>query len=61
VGATVSVPISWNELTDEMTSDCFNIENVPGRLAKLKKDPWTGIEKTKQTITDSMLKKLRVR
>ncbi len=60
-GATVSVPISWKELTDDLTSDYFNIKNVPSRLAKLKKDPWAGIDQTKQTITASILKQLQLR
>jgi DNA primase len=42
-------------------SDYFNINNVPSRLAKLKKDPWAGIDQVKQTITASMLKKLQLR
>jgi len=42
-GAPVSVPLSWDELSDRITSDHFNIENLPDRLAKLSKDPWAGI------------------
>jgi bifunctional non-homologous end joining protein LigD len=59
-GATVSVPISWNELKDALTSDYFNIENLPARLARLKKDPWEGVESVRQSITASMLKKLQL-
>ena len=60
-GATVSVPIKWSELTDELTSDYFTIENLPHRLAKLRKDPWAGIDSTKQWITAAMLKQLGLR
>jgi bifunctional non-homologous end joining protein LigD len=60
-GATVSVPITWNELKDGLTSDYFNIENLPKRLAKLNKDPWAGIDSVKQSITAAMLKKLQFR
>jgi bifunctional non-homologous end joining protein LigD len=60
-GATVSVPITWNELDDKLTSDYFNISNLPARLARLKKDPWAGIDKTKQSITASMMKQLELR
>ena len=60
-GATVSVPITWNELDDKLTSDYFNISNLPARLARLKKDPWAGIDKTKQSITASMMKQLQLR
>ena len=44
-----------------MKSDHFNIHNLPARLAKLKKDPWADITKTKQSITASMLKRLQLR
>ena len=57
----MSVPIKWSELTDELTSDYFTIENLPHRLAKLRKDPWAGIDSTKQSITAAMLKQLGLR
>jgi bifunctional non-homologous end joining protein LigD len=57
-GATVSVPISWDELTSSLHSDQFNIENVPARLAKLKRDPWADMPETKQSLRASMLKDL---
>jgi bifunctional non-homologous end joining protein LigD len=57
-GATVSVPIAWEELSSKLRSDHFNIENVPARLDKLKKDPWSELTKTKQTITAAMVKRL---
>jgi bifunctional non-homologous end joining protein LigD len=60
-GATVSVPITWDELSSKLKSDHFTMANVPPRLAKLKKDPWAGIEKVKQSITASMLKRLQAR
>ena len=44
--------------TTKLHSDHFNIENVPARLDKLKKDPWAELAKTKQTITAAMLKRL---
>ena len=58
-GATVSVPISWDELTGRLKSDHFHIYNVPTRLAKIKKDPWRDIRTTKQSITALMLKRLK--
>jgi bifunctional non-homologous end joining protein LigD len=57
-GAPVSVPISWDELS-KITSNHFNIQNLPGRLLRLRKDPWAGIHKTDQGITASMLRKLK--
>ena len=60
-GATVSVPISWDELSSRLHSDHFTIENVPSRLSRLKKDPWADMSKTKQTITVAMRKHLASR
>jgi bifunctional non-homologous end joining protein LigD len=57
-GATVSVPIGWEELTAELRSDHFTIENVPARLDGLKKDPWTDLAKTKQSITAARMRRL---
>jgi bifunctional non-homologous end joining protein LigD len=57
-GAPVSVPISWDELS-KITSNHFNIQNLPGRLLRLREDPWAGIHKTDQGITASMLRKLK--
>jgi bifunctional non-homologous end joining protein LigD len=61
VGATVSVPITWDELSSRLKSDHFTIKNLPARLAKLKKDPWAGIAQVKQSISASMLKRLQAR
>ena len=61
VGAPVSVPITWDELSSKLKSDHFTIKNLPARLAKLKKDPWAGIAQVKQSITASMLKRLQAR
>jgi bifunctional non-homologous end joining protein LigD len=58
-GATVSVPIAWEELTAKLHSGHFNIENVPARLDKLKKGPWAELAKTKQTISAAMVRKLK--
>lgn len=58
-GATVSVPIKWEELDNRLTSDHFTIENLPARLARLKKDPWADMLSTKQNVTAAMLKTLQ--
>jgi bifunctional non-homologous end joining protein LigD len=57
----VSVPITWEELKPKLTSNYFDIENLPSRLNWLKKDPWAGIESVKQSIKASMLKTLTQR
>jgi bifunctional non-homologous end joining protein LigD len=59
-GAPVSVPLTWDELSDQITSDHFTIANLPERLSKLRKDPWADIFKVRQAITAPMLRRLEV-
>ncbi len=59
-GAPVSTPISWEELKTLKNAAQFNLQNLPARLAKLKRDPWAEMTKTRQSITAGVKKKLRV-
>lgn len=46
--ATIAMPIAWKELEDSsLKSDSFNIKNASKRL---KKNPWSNIEKSAKTI-----------
>lgn len=49
-GATVSVPIAWSELSGLATPNRYTVDNVMGRLAKLKADPWVDIGRAKQKL-----------
>lgn len=57
-GATVSMPITWNELSEQMPSDSFTLLNVEERLRRLTKDPWAEYSSTKQRLTRNMLRRL---
>jgi bifunctional non-homologous end joining protein LigD len=60
--AGVSVPLSWDELDPEQDIRAhFDLQNVPQRLAGLKKDPWADYWNTRQSITDKMKKALGAR
>jgi bifunctional non-homologous end joining protein LigD len=41
-GATVSVPISWDELDPGLRPARFTLRTVPRRLRALREDPWAG-------------------
>ena len=41
-GATVSMPIAWEELTEAFSSDHFRMSNAVRRLKNIKNDPWVG-------------------
>lgn len=56
--ATVSVPITWEELTPDVFSDTFTIRNLPDRLESLKKDPWAKMSSVRQSLTKAVKKKL---
>lgn len=43
-GATVSLPVRWEELTARLRADQFTIRTVPARLARLRADPWSEYE-----------------
>lgn len=58
-GATVSVPLDWAELNDQSSANQYTVQNLAGRLARLKHDPWARMSTVKQSITASMKKSLR--
>ncbi|MCI0432448.1 MAG: DNA ligase D [Gemmatimonadetes bacterium] len=55
-GATVSAPITWNELTSGVRPDAFTLRNMPERLSALDADPWHGYEAAARTLSPPMLR-----
>jgi bifunctional non-homologous end joining protein LigD len=55
-GATVSTPLSWEELKAGVHSDGFNLRSLPERLESLAADPWAGFFAVRQSITKEMKK-----
>jgi bifunctional non-homologous end joining protein LigD len=51
-GAGVATPLAWREVTDRLEPGKFNLLTVPGRLAKLKQDPWEGFAATAQSLPE---------
>jgi bifunctional non-homologous end joining protein LigD len=49
-GATVSAPLTWEELGSQKISNAFSVENLPKRLARLRSDPWKDIGRLKQAL-----------
>jgi bifunctional non-homologous end joining protein LigD len=56
-GATVSVPIAWEEL-DGLDPARFDVRSVPQRLASLGGDPWAEYATSRRPLTDEMLEAL---
>ncbi|MCC7345787.1 MAG: DNA ligase D [Variibacter sp.] len=49
-GATVAVPIAWEELGALKTPNRYTVANLMGRLTKLKRDPWEEIGRVRQAL-----------
>jgi bifunctional non-homologous end joining protein LigD len=49
-GATVSVPLAWEELAKLKAPNTFNVLNLMQRLKKLRRDPWKDIGRIKQKL-----------
>jgi bifunctional non-homologous end joining protein LigD len=49
-GATVSVPVAWEELGPKLTPNKFTMLNLGRRLGAQKRDPWAGMDKVKQDL-----------
>jgi bifunctional non-homologous end joining protein LigD len=54
IGAPVSVPIRWEELTEKLRPDGFNMRNLRQRLKALRKDPWRDFEASRRSIRPAM-------
>ena len=50
-GATVSVPLTWDELKPSVPPDRFTVTTVPARLGKLARDPWKEYWSSRQKLT----------
>ena len=53
-GAPVAVPLRWEELSKLESGDAFNIHTLPKRLARLRKDPWEGIDTVEQSLDTAL-------
>ena len=54
LGAPVSVPLAWEELSVDLESSHFTVANVVERLTGLKRDPWQDYFTVKQKLTRKM-------
>ena len=50
VGATVSAPLEWDELTPIVDPAAFNVRTMAARLQASGGDPWSGIGKLRQRL-----------
>ena len=50
-GAPVACPLAWDELKGLKAAAPYTMKTLPARLRALKRDPWDGFFKTRQSIT----------
>jgi bifunctional non-homologous end joining protein LigD len=58
--ATVSVPVSWEELKTSLKPDGLTVKTVPQRLARLARDPWKGYWTSRQKLTKQRIRALNI-
>jgi bifunctional non-homologous end joining protein LigD len=57
-GVGVSTPVAWEEIDEDIRGTHFDIHNVPGRIAKQKRDPWKDYWASAQSLSKAMIKKM---
>jgi bifunctional non-homologous end joining protein LigD len=57
-GAPVACPLAWDELKGLKAAAPYTMKTLPARLKALKRDPWEGFFKTRQSITAKAKKAL---
>jgi len=58
-GATVSTPLTWEELGPDIGPGHFTVVNLPTRLAALAADPWDGFRAAAVPLDAARLDRLR--
>jgi bifunctional non-homologous end joining protein LigD len=53
-GAPVATPLRWEELKKVARGDAFDIQRLPKRLARLRKDPWEGFTSVKPSLKEAL-------
>ena len=48
------MPLRWTELGKLKSGHDFDIHSAPKRLARLRSDPWDGIDELRQNLDDVM-------
>jgi bifunctional non-homologous end joining protein LigD len=56
-GAPVAMPLRWNELGKLKSGHDFDIHSTPRRIARLRSDPWEGIDEVQQDL-DAVMERL---
>jgi bifunctional non-homologous end joining protein LigD len=58
--ATVSTPLTWDEVESGIRADHFTIETLPRRLESLADDPWAELTETVQRVSRDALRRYKL-
>lgn len=51
-GAPVATPLSWEELSGDVTPDAFSLKTLKARIAALAQDPWARMSGMEQVLPE---------
>ncbi len=51
-GATVATPLAWHEVNRRLDPAKFNLHTLPGRLARLRAEPWAEFDASRRRLPD---------
>ncbi len=57
-GATVATPVAWSEVIPPLDPSAFTLQTVPGRLARLRDDPWQGFDAARRPLPEIAREKM---
>jgi bifunctional non-homologous end joining protein LigD len=52
-GASVAVPLTWEELGSQRAANTFTVNNLAKRLSRVRRDPWQDTDRIKQRLPKS--------
>jgi bifunctional non-homologous end joining protein LigD len=55
-GATVAMPLAWDELSPKLGAAHFNVRNVMKRMTRLSEDPWKDASSKKQALSAAAIR-----
>ena len=58
LGAPVSLPLEWSELTDSLQPADFDVRSVPQRVKRRARDPWADFAALKQPLRRDALERI---
>lgn len=59
-GAPIAVPLAWEQLSEDLRSDRFRVDDLPDWLSSRRRDPWKAMGSVRQSLTRTVRKELGI-